>query len=145
MRLSLRQLARRSGLPVSTLRHYEQLGLLAPVDRTASGQGLYSDSALRTLQQVQSLEAYGLSLARIHAILQRPEQDPQPLLGEQIRTLEENVTRQQALLDRLKRLDLEEASSSELLEVIRLGVRVEKALGGDDHPGRLDEDGQVLT
>ncbi|MPY67676.1 MerR family transcriptional regulator [Deinococcus sp. SDU3-2] len=145
MRLSLRQLARRSGLPVSTLRHYEQLGLLAPVGRAASGQGLYSDSALRTIQQVQSLEAYGLSLARIQAVLRRPEQDPQPLLGEQIRALEENVTRRQALLDRLKRLDLEEVSGSELLEVIRLGVRVEKTFGGDDHPGRLDKDGQELT
>jgi DNA-binding transcriptional MerR regulator len=35
------QLAKRTGVSVRALRHYDEIGLLSPVGRTESGYGLY--------------------------------------------------------------------------------------------------------
>ena len=57
--------AERSGFSPSTLRYYEQHGLLEPVCRTDAGYRLYDDSSLARLQFVACAKALGCSLAEI--------------------------------------------------------------------------------
>jgi MerR family redox-sensitive transcriptional activator SoxR len=61
-------LAARAGVPTSTVRYYERIGLLAPDDRQ-SGQRRYTDSSLRRLVFIGMLQDAGLSLDEIAAVL----------------------------------------------------------------------------
>lgn len=128
MKLRIGELARRTGLTVRTLRHYDEIGLLTPGERTDSEHRLYSEADLRTLQQIQSLKAIGLPLGQIRAVLQTPGHDPQRVIEEHIRVLEEGLERQRALLERLRRLDVCGASWPDLLEVIRMSEKVDRML-----------------
>lgn len=128
MKFRIGDLARRSGLTVRTLRHYDQIGLLTPGERTDSGHRLYSEREVRTLQQIGSLKALGLGLEQIRAALHDPAHDPARVIAGHIRVLEEGIARQRALLDRLRRLDPCGASWSELLEVIGMSEKVERML-----------------
>ena len=44
------ELTKRTGLTVRTLHHYDEIGLLAPAERTSSGHRLYGETELRRLQ-----------------------------------------------------------------------------------------------
>lgn len=63
------ELARQSGVPASTLRYYEQLGLLPEPDRTASGYRSYGDTVVDRLGFIRSAQAVGLTLAEVREVL----------------------------------------------------------------------------
>jgi DNA-binding transcriptional MerR regulator len=56
------EVAERSGFPATTLRYYEQIELLEPPSRTASGHRVYDDRALARLRFVARAKALGTSL-----------------------------------------------------------------------------------
>ncbi|MBL1082252.1 heavy metal-responsive transcriptional regulator [Streptomyces actinomycinicus] len=62
------QLAERSGVPATTLRFYEDAGLLA-ADRTPSGYRLYGDDAVERLAFISSAKLLGLTLEEIRELL----------------------------------------------------------------------------
>ncbi|WP_206685883.1 MerR family transcriptional regulator [Kribbella qitaiheensis] len=62
------QLAERSGVPASTLRFYEQAGLLTAA-RSAAGYRLYDDTALGRLEFIASGKRLGLPLDEIRDLL----------------------------------------------------------------------------
>lgn len=64
MDLAIGELAARSGVAVSALRHYESVGLLTSA-RTAGGQRRYPPAALRRVAVVQAAQRVGLSLAEV--------------------------------------------------------------------------------
>jgi MerR family transcriptional regulator, thiopeptide resistance regulator len=70
--LKVGELAKRTGLTVRTLHHYDEIGLLKPSLHTDSGHRLYADRDVARLQQVVSLRQLGLSLDEIRACLDRP-------------------------------------------------------------------------
>ena len=55
--LKVGELARRTGLTVRTLHHYDEIGLLRPSLHTDSGHRLYTGRDVARLQQVLSLRA----------------------------------------------------------------------------------------
>ena len=63
------ELARQSGVPSTTLRYYEQAGLLAPPRRTESGYRAYDAEALRRLGFIRAAQAVGLTLAEIREVI----------------------------------------------------------------------------
>jgi MerR family copper efflux transcriptional regulator len=67
--LTIGQLARRVGLRTSTLRYYEEQGLLVPAGRTPAGYRLYGPDAEQVLRFVQRAQRLGFSLADIHRLL----------------------------------------------------------------------------
>ncbi len=67
------EIARRTGLTVRALRHYEAEGLLAPSARTDAGHRRYTDADVARLQKVVSLRAVGLPLADIRRLLDGPD------------------------------------------------------------------------
>ncbi|MGV9408338.1 MerR family transcriptional regulator [Nocardia sp. NPDC003693] len=66
MRIS--QLAARSGVPATTLRFYEDTGLLIP-ERTAAGYRLYDQDAVDRLAFIATAKRLGLSLEEIAELL----------------------------------------------------------------------------
>ncbi|MER5690004.1 heavy metal-responsive transcriptional regulator [Streptomyces sp. NPDC002205] len=62
------QLAERSGVPATTLRFYEDAGLL-PADRTPSGYRMYGEDAVERLAFISSAKLLGLALEEIRELL----------------------------------------------------------------------------
>lgn len=61
---SIREAAALTGLPASTLRYYEQIGVIAPVSRGASsGHRVYDETDLDQLMWVSCLAATGMSVS----------------------------------------------------------------------------------
>lgn len=70
-RITIGALARRSGVPVKTLRFYSDEGLLPPAGRTASGYRVYGEDAVVRLDLIRTLREAGLGIAAIKAIFAR--------------------------------------------------------------------------
>jgi DNA-binding transcriptional MerR regulator len=62
--LSIGELAARTGVAVTTLRYYDELGLVRP-QRRSSGQRRYAEAAVRTVGVVVFLRDVGFSLGEI--------------------------------------------------------------------------------
>jgi DNA-binding transcriptional MerR regulator len=61
--LTIQQVSRRSGLSEPTLRYYEEVGLIGPVDRDEqSGHRRYRDEDLDVLQALACLRALGMGI-----------------------------------------------------------------------------------
>ena len=67
--LTVGELARRTGVSVRTLHHYDEIGLLSPSGRTETGYRLYAAAEIGRLQQIVSLRQMGFSLGEIRACL----------------------------------------------------------------------------
>lgn len=63
------ELSRRSGISTTALRYYEQLGLLAPRDRAASGYRVYDDDAVERLGFIRAAKAVGLTLGEVGVVI----------------------------------------------------------------------------
>ncbi|MFN2497370.1 MAG: MerR family transcriptional regulator [Pseudonocardiaceae bacterium] len=66
--LKVSQLAERAGVPATTLRFYEQHGLLEP-RRSASGYRLFDDDAVDQLRFIATAKSLGLSLDEVRTLL----------------------------------------------------------------------------
>jgi MerR family transcriptional regulator, redox-sensitive transcriptional activator SoxR len=69
-RLTIGELAARSGLAPSALRYYEELGLISS-ERTAGGQRRYARATLRRVAFVRAAQQVGLSLEEARRALAR--------------------------------------------------------------------------
>ncbi|HEV2845161.1 MAG TPA: MerR family transcriptional regulator, partial [Thermoanaerobaculia bacterium] len=96
------ELAKRTGVSVRTLHHYDSLGLLSPSHRSESGYRLYTGSDVQRLQQILSLRTLGFSLDEIKELLSRPGITPERVLQLQITSLKERIGLQQRLCQRLE-------------------------------------------
>lgn len=63
------QLAKRTGVPIDTVRHYERIGLLQPAARLASGYRRYGDAQLKQLRFIRRAKALGFTLDEIRGLL----------------------------------------------------------------------------
>ena len=59
------EVARMAGVTVRTLHHYDDIGLLAPTGRTASGYRLYGDADIDRLRDILAYRELGLGLEEI--------------------------------------------------------------------------------
>ncbi len=67
---SIKEAAALTGLPATTLRYYEQVGVIAPVSRGASsGHRVYDEDDLDQLTAVSCLSATGMSLDDMRAYM----------------------------------------------------------------------------
>jgi MerR family transcriptional regulator, copper efflux regulator len=63
------ELAARAGISTKAIRYYEQIGILTPPARTASGYRAYDQTALGRLGFVRAAQALGLTLGEIRQII----------------------------------------------------------------------------
>jgi MerR family transcriptional regulator, copper efflux regulator len=67
--IGIGQLARRSGVPIDTVRHYEKIGLLKPSTRLASGYRRYGVAEQKRLRFIRRAKALGFALDDIRSLL----------------------------------------------------------------------------
>lgn len=63
------ELARRTGLPVRTIRFYSDAGVVPPSERTSAGYRLYDLDAVARLDLVRTLRELGVDLATVQRVL----------------------------------------------------------------------------
>src|SRR5687767_1498487 len=95
-------LAKRTGVSVRTLHHYEAVGLLTPEGRTEAGYRLYGDADVIRLQQIRSLRQLGLGLERIGDLLNRRGLTPLQVIELHLDQLRRQIEGQQRLSIRLE-------------------------------------------
>lgn len=71
MKLSIGDLAGRTGLGVKTIRHWSDLGLVPPGGRNPAGHRRWDDSAVARLELVRTLRDLGLDLATVRRVVDR--------------------------------------------------------------------------
>ena len=95
-------LAKRTGLTVRTLHHYDEMGLLKPSDRSESGHRLYTARNLARLQQILSLRQLGFALEEIGGFLNRPQVSVRRVIELQLNHLRTKLSLTRRLYDRLE-------------------------------------------
>jgi len=102
--LKVGDLARRTGLTVRALHHYDEVGLLKPSLRTESGHRLYTAGDVGRLQQILSLRQIGFSLDEIRGCLDRSDFAPLMVISLHIERLRERIKRERHLCKRLEEI-----------------------------------------
>jgi len=73
MRYKIKEIADLAGLTTRTLRYYDQIGLLPPVEKDRNGYRLYDRDNLLTLQQIMFFRELDVPLKDIQVIINQPE------------------------------------------------------------------------
>src|SRR4051794_13429074 len=102
--LKVGELARRTGLTVRTLHHYDEIGLLRPSLHTQAGHRLYTAGDVARLQQVLSLRQLGFSLEGVRGCLDREGFSMLEVIRLHVARLREQIDLQRELCDRLEGL-----------------------------------------
>src|SRR5215471_14672242 len=128
--LKVGELARRTGLTVRTLHHYDEIGLLKPSLHTAAGHRLYTAADVARLQQVLSLRQLGFSLEQVRDCLDRPDFSPLEVIRRHVARLREQIELQRRLCDGLEALascfqSAGEVSAEKFLEAIEVMTMIE--------------------
>ena len=106
------ELAKRTGISIRTLHHYDDVGLLSPPHRTVSGHRLYGREEIVRLQQILSLRQSGFSLDEIGELLSRRDFDAKQIVFSHIERLKRQIAAQQELCARLEAIAAHYASAS---------------------------------
>jgi DNA-binding transcriptional MerR regulator len=124
------ELARKTGLTVRALHHYDELGLLTPL-RDTGGRRRYAPADVRRLHQILALRGFGLTLTEIGDLLNGSRADLDDLLRRQLsqtqdriaaaRQLEHNLC---AVIDRLDHQT--EPGTQELIELIEVMTNMDR-------------------
>lgn len=117
--LSIAEAAEASGLSAYTLRYYEQIGLIAPIDRR-SGARRYNDADMRWLDFLVRLRATGMSMRDMqrYAQLLRIGNSSAASMAERQALLEEHAAR----------LESDMRAQRETLQYIRKKIRLYEEL-----------------
>jgi DNA-binding transcriptional MerR regulator len=67
---SIGSLSKQTGVKVPTIRYYEQIGLIAPADRTEGNQRRYRNEALQRLGFIKHARELGFSIQSILALIE---------------------------------------------------------------------------
>ncbi|HSM00970.1 MAG TPA: MerR family transcriptional regulator [Acidimicrobiia bacterium] len=97
--MTVGRVARLAGVTVRTLHHYDEIGLVVPMDRTEAGYRLYGDREVRRLQEVLFFRELGFGLEEIKEIVERPGYDRTDALGRQREMLAAKRERIQKMID----------------------------------------------
>ena len=113
MLLKIGELAKRTGLTVRALHHYDAIGLLSPSARSEAGYRLYNEADIARLHRILALRRFGLALADIGTTLTRPDLSLATVVARQIGLLTEQIQQAKALRSRLSQLQGQLAEGQE--------------------------------
>ncbi|WP_432521820.1 MerR family transcriptional regulator [Kineococcus sp. SYSU DK006] len=130
MEWTISEVARAAGTTSRTLRHYGDVGLLAPSRTGPNGYRYYDDAALRRLQRIMLLRELGMGLPAIRDVLEA-RTDEVSALRAHLDLLRAEAARTARLVESV-RTTLERTQRGEELDV-------EQVFDGFDH-GRHEEE-----
>ncbi|WP_353931638.1 heavy metal-responsive transcriptional regulator [Okeanomitos corallinicola TIOX110] len=90
-------IAKSSGVPIKTIRYYEELGLLKSSARTEGGFRLFNSDVLERLHFIKRAQSLGLSLSEIKEFLNVHDEGELPCehikikLEDKIKTIDEKI------------------------------------------------------
>ena len=136
-RATVGEISRLTGVSIRTLHHYDEIGLVVPRERTASGYRLYGPAEVARLQEVLFFRELGFGLDDIKDMVDRPDYRRTAALQRQRHLLE---TKTEHLLAMIEALDA-------AVEAERRGTPMsnEDMLGvfGDFHPAEHEEEART--
>ena len=97
MFLKIGELARRTGLTVRALRHYDDIALLVPSERSGGGYRLYGRKDVARLYRIQALRRLDLPLADIQALLDNEAGGLSEVVARQVAQLDREILQASAL------------------------------------------------
>src|SRR4051794_21056662 len=123
MPLTVGALAQAAGLTVRTLHHWDELGLLRPADRAASGRRLYSPADVERLYRIVALRRLGLSLEDIRGALE--SEGLRSSVTAHLARVEAEIAQARAVQQRLRGIldafdRLGEPSTDQIIDVIEV-------------------------
>ena len=132
----VKQMSDLAGISVRTLHYYDEIGLLIPESRSATGYRLYNENDLLRLQQIMFYRELGVRLADIKQIITRPDFNLIEALQSHRALLANNAERTRRLIETIdktimqikgeKQMDIKEyyeGFSDEQIEKYRQEVR----------------------
>jgi DNA-binding transcriptional MerR regulator len=129
--LKVGELAKRTGLTVRTLHHYDEIGLLRPSLHNESGHRLYEPRDIARLQRIISLRQLGFSLEAIGKCLDDPNFSPLHIVEMQVGRLRDRIEVEQKLCGRLEAIAARlraagEVPADEFLQIIEVMTMMDK-------------------
>lgn len=125
------EFAKRAGVTIRALHHYDRLGLLKPSGRTGAGYRVYRDRDFARLEQIVALKFIGFPLLQIRELLQGKDTDPTAALRQQRQILaekREHLDRAIEAIERAEKAWFEEGKQDwepfrKVIEVIQMQTR----------------------
>lgn len=108
--LSISQAAKETGLSVKSIRHYEQIGLISPPQRSENNYRYYPKTVIKQLHFIKRTKDAGFNLKESKALLLlsenkcRSSADVKAIAQQKIDELQQRIDQQQALLNSLKEI-----------------------------------------
>jgi MerR family transcriptional regulator, thiopeptide resistance regulator len=129
--LRVGEVAKRTGLSVRALHHYEEIGLFTPSQRSDSRYRLYDESDLLRLMQIKALRQLGFSLQEIRDLLATSDHLPLRTIEERIAAIDRQIESQRRVRVHLERIAAalrggRSPSAAELIEAIEAMTMFEK-------------------
>jgi len=117
--LKIGEFAKRSGVTVKTLLHYDKIGLLQPSLKTQAGYRIYCDEDFIKLQQIITLKFIGLPLEEIKQLINEKNQNIENIISVQTRALEEKKKHIETVITALNKAE-KQIQNNSFLEVQQL-------------------------
>lgn len=132
----IKEISQMTSLTIRSLQYYDDIDLLKPERRSASGYRLYSESDLLRLQQITTLKFLGFSLEAIKVILENPNFDIAASMQIQARELMSKATKLNEAASLLKyissQIEINQPvnwqSTAKIIEILELNTMSEQIL-----------------
>lgn len=123
--MKIGEFARKSGITVKTLLHYDKIGLLQPSSKTEAGYRLYCDEDFIKLQQITTLKFIGLSLEEIRQLINEKGQNIESIISIQAKALEEKKKHIETVITALNKAEKQIQNNSfleiqQLIDIIKI-------------------------
>ncbi|WP_455372219.1 Cu(I)-responsive transcriptional regulator [Limibacillus halophilus] len=105
--MKIGEVARASGVPAKTIRYYEEIGLIAPAERTDSGYRDYGTNDLETLRFIARSRSLGFSVAEVSDLLalwrdrQRSSSQVKAVAEDHLKSIDSKIAELRSLRDTL--------------------------------------------
>jgi DNA-binding transcriptional MerR regulator len=129
------ELAEATGLTVRALHHFDEIALLRPVLRSATGHRLYTAEDVRRLYRVVALRQLGMPLHRIARALDGDSDELADAVSQQLDHVEAGLLQQQRIRQHLvalrEAMGRDEPSPNQLLDTIEVIMQQAKYFSDD--------------
>jgi DNA-binding transcriptional MerR regulator len=108
--LTIGDLSRRTGVKVPTIRYYEQMGLIAPAERSEGNQRRYGRSERERLSFIKHARDLGMTIESIRELIElsahpeRPCEQADRIATEQLKSVRDRIEKLRRLEHELERI-----------------------------------------